>query len=169
MISRGLAVSYIACIVGVGICATVQSWEVRYDGVGPVKIGMTLSQLNSALQESFKVPTDKDEQGCFFVNSTKHSDTLFMIEHGRVSRVDIGRRGTSTEDGIRVGDPESKVKHVYGAKLKVKPNAYDPEERYLTVRSVDGRNGIRFETHKGSIARFYAGRIASISYIEGCE
>jgi hypothetical protein len=153
----------------VGLCLADEGWIVRFDGVGPVKVGMTLSQVNSVLHESYKVPADKDEQGCFMVDSTKHPDTGFMIEDGRVTRVDVDGRSTPTEEGIRVGDLESKVKLMYGPKVEVEPNNYDPQERYLTVRSIDGRYGIRFETDKGRISHFYAGRIASISYVEGCE
>jgi hypothetical protein len=42
-------------------------WVLRLDGIGPVYVGMTLAELNRALQEKFTMPTEKDEQGCFFV------------------------------------------------------------------------------------------------------
>ena len=61
------------------------AWVVRPDGVGPVKIGITLSQLNSALRERFSTPKNKEDQGCFYVNPRNHAQVAFMIEDGRLS------------------------------------------------------------------------------------
>jgi hypothetical protein len=71
-------------------------WVVRQDGVGPVKVGMSLSQLNLALQEKFVMPQDKEDQGCFYVTSTKHPQVSFMIENGRLVRIDVDKRGVAT-------------------------------------------------------------------------
>jgi len=43
----------------------------RFDGIGPIKIGMSLAQLNLALQERFKMPPARDDQACFYVDSKK--------------------------------------------------------------------------------------------------
>ncbi len=145
-----------------------RAWTLHFDGIGPVKVGMSLSQLNAALQEKFKMPKARDEQGCFYVTSLRHPHVSFMIEHGKVSRIDIDGRGVPTDRGIQVGDSEKKVRKVYGAAVKVGPHAYTSEEsgHYLTVRS--GEVGLRFETAKGKVDSFYAGRFASVEYIEGC-
>jgi hypothetical protein len=58
---------------------------------------------------------------------------------------------------------------VYGPKLKVSESQYDPEGHYLTIQSEDGRNGIRFETEKGKIQTYYAGRFEAVQYVEGCQ
>lgn len=93
-----------------------------------------------------------------------------MIENGSLSRVDVYSPGIATAEGVQVGDSEEHARRVYGSKLKTEPHAYNPEEgHHLTVRSTDGRFGIRFETEKGRIQSFYAGRYKSVQYIEGCE
>ncbi|MDP9158653.1 MAG: hypothetical protein M3O09_00275, partial [Acidobacteriota bacterium] len=41
------------------------AWVLREDGIGPVKIGMTLAELNSVLHAEPSLTDDKDNEGCF--------------------------------------------------------------------------------------------------------
>ena len=153
-----------------GVCSATHEWVVRFDGTGPVKIGMNLSELNSALHEKFVMPQDKEEQECFYVEQPKHPGVAFMIEEGHVTRVDVNRPGISTAEGIKVGDFEARAMRVYGNKLKIEPHYYTaPEGHYLTVLSDNQRYGIRFETDEGKIVSFYAGQRQAITYVEGCQ
>jgi hypothetical protein len=154
----------------VAVSTAAQEWLVGFDGIGPVKIGMSLSELNVALHEGFSMPEDKDEQACFYVEHAKHPGVAFMIQAGHVTRVDVDRPKVSTAEGIGIGDSESRAMQVYGSKLKVEPHHYTaPEGHYLTVLSSNERYGIRFETDKGKIVRFYAGQLQAIALIEGCQ
>jgi hypothetical protein len=146
-------------------------WVIRTDGVGPVKIGMSLVQLNSVLHEHFSMPKDKTDQGCFYVNPRNHPQAAFMIEDGHLVRVDVNKHGIQTPDGIQVGDSEARAEKIYGSKLEVAPSQYSGDEggHYLTLRSSDGSYGFRFETEKGKITTFYSGTYAAIQYVEGCE
>jgi hypothetical protein len=56
----------------------------------------------------------------------------------------------------------------YGHRLEITPR-HDVEGHYLTLRSADERYGIKFETEKGKIEAFYAGRAEAIQYVDGCE
>jgi hypothetical protein len=169
MILRSSGLGYFACIVSVSVCFAGNVWVVRPDGVGPVRIGMSLAQLSTTLHERFPIPEDKEEQRCFYVNPANHPGVGIMIEEGRVTRVDVERRGTSTSEGVRVGDSETYAMEVYDQKLKVEPHAYTaPKGHYLTIHSSDDRYGIKFETYEGKIVKFYAGQLKAISYIEGC-
>jgi len=147
------------------------SWVVREDGAGPVKIGMSLSQLNALLHEKFVMPTEKDERACFYVGPQKQPKLAFMMLDGRVGRVDVSEPGVRTFMGIQVGDSEKYALQVYGRRLKVKPHAYTGDEggHYLTAKSSDGHFGIRFETDGKKVTMYYAGRFDAIQYIEGCE
>lgn len=157
-------------ILSIASYASDQVWIVREDGVGPVKIGMTLSQLNDVLREHFVMPEKKEDQGCFYVNPARHHQISFMIEDGRLSRVDVDAPGISTVKGVEVGDSEKRAATIYGNELKVEPSQYTgPEGHYLTLRSKSGLYGIRFETEHGKITTYYAGRFESIQYVEGCQ
>ena len=154
----------------VAVCTATHEWVVRFDGIGPVKIGMSLSELNAALHESFSMPEDKDERACFYVEHAKHPGVAFMIQEGYVTRIDVDQPGIVTTEGMKVGDSESRAIQVYGSKLKVEPHHYTaPAGHYLTVLSNNERYGIRFETDEGKIVRFYAGQRQAIALVEGCE
>ena len=155
-------------LASIAALAAADAWVVREDGVGPAKVGMTLSQVNTVLGEKFAMPIEKDGQACFDVQSTNHSHVSFMIEDGHLSRVDVDAPGITTTEGVQVGDSEAKALRVYGSRLKVEPHHYIDDGHYLTVRSSNGRYGIRFETEKGKITTFYSGRFASVQYVEGC-
>jgi len=147
------------------------SWVVREDGAGPVRIGMTLAQLDAVLHEKSFKPAAKDDQACFYVDPKSQPKILLMMEDGRLARVDVNGPGVFTSTGIQVGDTEKHALQVYGGKLKIKPHAYTGDEggHYLTTKSSDGRYGIRFETDGKKITMYYAGRFDAIQYIEGCE
>lgn len=143
---------------------------VREDGVGPVKVGMDLPELNKILREHFSMPDDKEEQGCFYVNPGKHPEFAFMITDGHLTRIDVSAPGVFTSKGFQVGDAEEKVLKAYGDRMKVEPHFYNfPEGHYLTAQSTDGKYGIRFETMSGKIERFYAGSSSAIELVEGCQ
>jgi hypothetical protein len=142
-------------------------WTVRADGVGSVEIGMSLSELNGILHESFSMPSEQSAQGCFYVNAKKHPGLSFMIENGSLARIDVRNRGVATSKGIKVGDSEARVSEVYGAGLIIDPHKYT-NGHYLTLRSSDGKFGIRFETENGKVTMFYGGRYDAIQYVEGC-
>jgi len=143
-------------------------WVIREDGVGPAKVGMTLAQLRSILNERLK-EEDSGSDACWYVTSAKHPHTSFMILGGHFVRADVTARGIPTTDGIQVGDLEAAVRTKYGYSVKIEPHKYIDDGHYLTIRSSDRKYGIRFETEKGKITSFYAGLFSAIQYVEGCE
>ncbi|MGD0841325.1 MAG: hypothetical protein ABSA32_09235 [Candidatus Acidiferrales bacterium] len=168
MISRTSALLAVIAIFGMSLVQADDGWVIREDGVGPIKVGMTLPQLNATLHERFSMPRNKDDQACFYVKSTQHAHIAFMIDDGHFSRVDVDAPGIPTTEGIQVGDSEEHARRVYGAQMKVEPQKYIDDGHYLTVRSADGRYGIRFETEKGKIQDFYAGQFDDVQLVEGC-
>jgi len=74
---------------------------------------MSLIQLNTALHAHFRRPVAKDEQACFYVRPKQYPGIAFMIEDGRLSRIDVEKSGVRTDSGIQVGDLESRVHEVY--------------------------------------------------------
>jgi len=171
VISRWLIV--VLVVANIATIRADDAWVIREDGVGSAKIGMTLPQLNAGLGEKFAKPSEKGEEGengdaCFYVNPAKHPHLSFMIENGLLARVDVDGPGIHTMEGVQVGDAESKVLRVYGTGVKVEPDKYDDDGHYLTIRSRDGRYGMRFETAKGKVTTFYSGQFEAVQYVEGC-
>jgi hypothetical protein len=158
----------ICCLVLSCSLSASDSWILRENGIGPVKIGMSLIQLNTALHAHFRRPVAKDEQACFYVRPKQYPGIAFMIEDGRLSRIDVEKSGVRTDSGIQVGDLESRVHEVYGKRIVVEEHKYFENGHYLTIRSTDGHSALRFETNEGKITSFYAGTSQAIQYVEGC-
>jgi hypothetical protein len=144
-------------------------WVIREDGVGPAKIGMTVPELRKALHDRLIEDDDSGSDNCWYAKPGKHPHISFMILDGRFVRADVVVRGVSTMDGVQVGDSESAVRRRYSSKMTVEPHQYIDDGHYLTLQSTDRKYGIRFETEKGKITSFYAGRFSAIQYVEGCE
>jgi hypothetical protein len=163
--------SCVACIIVAAECIA-QSYTsiVRLDGIGPVRVGMSLSDVNRALHTHYTKPTDPDEQACNYVEVPHHTGIGLMILDGRVARVDVDNASTRTVEGIRNGDSEAHALQVYGKRLEVEAHHYEPENgHYLTLYSHDKKLGIRFETEDGKITRYYAGTAVAIALVEGCS
>jgi hypothetical protein len=170
MLLRTLLILFAIGADGSVSASTQKSWNlIRPDGIGPVRIGMNLSELDAVLGETFQMPEDKDEQGCFYVDSVKHPGMSFMIEENRLTRIDIDEKHFATATGAHVDDSEAHLIALYANKLKIEPNAYEPRDHVLTFAPVHQEFGIRFIIADGKIRVIYAGRRTSISYIEGCE
>ena len=163
--------SFLGVLALIAACTTAadEPWIVREDGAGPVRAGMTLTELNKTLHVRFMLPKDKDEQACFYVTPKAQPKVAFMILDGRLGRIDVDKAGVKTSLGIQVGDSEKKALETYGKTLKVGPHKYIDNGHYLTVKSADAHYGIRFETEGGKITSFYAGQYQAIQYVEGCE
>src|ERR1700749_3659824 len=95
------------CIVVAAIAApaadSTNSWTVRPDGIGPVHIGMSLTELNRTLHTSFSKPSDP-EQSCTYVKVPNHAGIRLMLLDGHVARVDVDNATTRTTEGIHNGD-----------------------------------------------------------------
>lgn len=165
------SILFIASAFAAVVCTAQTDFSiVRLDGIGPVRVGMTLSELNRTLHTSYTKPTDPDEQACTYVDVPHQSGIGLMILDGLVARVDVDDTSTHTAEGIHNGDSEAHALRVYGKRLEVEPHHYAPENgHYLTLFSNDRKRGIRFETEDGKITRYYAGTTRAIALVEGCS
>jgi hypothetical protein len=162
----GVPLILFLCLVSRSL--TGDAWTVRSNGIGPVKIGMTLAQLSETLRQKLS-EEESGTEGCFYIQARGHDHIAFMIIDGRLARIDVDASGIFTTSGLQVGDSEAHVRNFYGAKMKVTEHQYVDTGHYLTIRSDDPRYGMRFETDKGKITIFYAGTYHAIQYVEGCE
>jgi hypothetical protein len=94
-----------------------------------------------------------------------------MVTHGTVARIEIDSASIRTGLGVVVGDPESRVRDLYGSRLTVQPHKYDPNGRYLIVHSSapsDSTHEIVFETNGDVVTKYRAGRVPEVEWVEGC-
>lgn len=151
------------------------------EGYGPVKIGMTRAQaervLGAKLNMYFLDDTDPNACGTGARADGKNPDVIYMLEDGKIVRIDVITLDTGTPSappvrtakGIGLGSTEAQVRAAYGAAVKVEPHPYlENAGHYLVVKSPGGKTGIIFETDLKKVIGFRAGVYPPVSYIEGC-
>ena len=93
---------------------------------------------------------------------------LFMVEKGRIVRVETKDRRFRTASGARVGDSEATVRRIYGRRLEVTAHKYDEHGHYLIVRSTDRRYALVMETDGKKVVFIRSGVVPAAEYVEGC-
>lgn len=159
-----LAATSLAAPASAGTASWTQiaSWKLGRDGLGKIRIGMTVSAVQRvtgrALIPEYGFP------GCQIWTLAGAPGGLgIMTAYGRVARIDIRNRRWQTARGIRIGDKGWEVKRRYG--VRASGHEYT-RGQYLVTR---GKRRIVFETSStGKVTRFRAGRPPHVEYVEGC-
>jgi len=156
--------------------------RVGFEGIGPVRIGMTLAQASAAVGKPFRLEDTEVSEGCAFaVVEGGPKGLSFMVGRDtnngpwRVLRTDVDEGSAiATISGIRLGATEAQVKAAYqgpgkGGSLTVETHPYVPTGHYL-LYDVDGKGGrlLIFETDGTKVTEFRAGDEAAVQAIEGC-
>jgi hypothetical protein len=146
------------------------AWRLRMDGFGPVKIGMTPAQVKSVIGVRVLEDINGPPNECWYMRALGELDGVsLMIIGGQVARIEIDSPKFHSLSGGHIGSTESALRKMYGASLRVEQHRYLEEAgSYLTLRSKDGKFGIRFEAEKRNVFRFYAGAWEHLRYVEGC-
>jgi hypothetical protein len=150
--------------------AEAEPWTIRLDGVGPVRFGMTLANARAALRDSLIVAPPSGECG-FTVPRGAPAGVRFMVEQGKIVRVDVDSAGVRTAAGAEVGMSEADVRARYPIGLRVQPHKYDPKGRYLVLQGTvpaDSARRLIFETDGQRVVRYRAGISPAVEYVEGC-
>lgn len=148
--------------------STPPQWVVRADGIGPLKVGVSLATASRTLGEELRVT----EAGCDHVNPTTMPDgILLMVIDDTVARVEVDSTGIRTAEGAQVGDSESRVLELYGARARIEPHKYTyPDGHYVVVTPPsDTLHRLIFETFKGRVTNYRAGRVPAVQLVEGCS
>ena len=143
-------------------------WVVRPDGMGPLRVGMTLGAVARSLGEPLSVVNDE----CDHVNPTRMPEgILLMVIQDTLVRVEMDSAGIKTVEGAQVGDSESRILELYGARARIEPHKYTyPDGHYVVVTPPgDTLHRIIFETLKGRVTTYRSGRVPAVQYVEGCS
>lgn len=150
------------------------------EGLGPVRIGMTVSQAEEALRVKLK-PFDSTDgysrESCWETYRLGETDpsVVYMVWYGRIVRVAVhgdDKTMIATDKGIRIGDSDARVKEIYGPSLKVEvdPQANTEEEgSNLTTFTRSKRRGITYVTANRIVVSFRAGLPKATFLSEGCS
>lgn len=149
------------------------------DGVGPVRVGMTLKEAAAAAGVPIRLLETPSDPGCRYAAPDRASGTGdelgFMVVDGRIVRIDVGIMGPGrirTVSGVGKGSTDAEVLATYPGRIRVQPHPYTPNGRYLVYVPSDA--GLRhlsmiFETVDGEVRSFRSGLAEQVSWKEGCS
>ncbi len=112
-----------------------------------------------------------DAQGkpdhCFEMFGTEPVQGIsFLVEGGKVGRVDFLTDAAKTADGFGIGSDAEVIRAKFGAAVMDAPNKYEPEVTDLTV--TEGASKFVFEIQGGKVRGWRVGTAPTIDYTEHC-
>jgi hypothetical protein len=139
-------------------------------GWGRVRVGMSRSAASRALGGDLRLGKGTtDATGCHYRTSTRAPGLLFMIENGRVVRVETRSAAYVTPSGVRVGDTEAAAREAYAGRAVITPHKYSASGHYLVIRTADGKRAVVIETDEGKVVAVRGGQEPAVEYVEGCS
>jgi len=146
--------------------------KVAIDGIGPIRVGMTVQQAEASARTRLLSEGSKLEN-CWYVKPQGGSrDISFMVIEGQIARVDIyGNSRITTVRGAKIGDSEDRIKSLYPGQIRVTPHEYVQGGHYLTFvprDASDRQYRLVFETDGRRVKHIRAGRLPEVEYVEGC-
>ena len=143
-------------------------WEVTPAGIGKIKAGMSLDEVNVATHNGIDIPPRLDE--CTYIRPKNAPEGVaLMVENGTVSRVDVTQGTVATTEGARIDDSEDRIKSLYGDNVKVMPHKYTAGHYLVVTPAGGGENRIVFETDGKKVLRYRSGKEPAVEYVEGCS
>ena len=151
--------------------------RLRLDGIGPVRVGMTLTEASAAAGVDIRLhPEQSGGLDCTYARAAEGLDEMgFMVIGGRIVRIDVGILGTDrvrTLSGIGKGSTEAEVMKTYPGQIRVEPHHYVPGAHNLVYVPNDPafrRYSMIFEAVDGRVTSFRSGLADEVSWIEGCS
>lgn len=162
--------SLILFIVVSPLTAANTDWLISPEGIGPIRIGMTLKQAEKASGSKFN-PVKLDEyedKSCYYATLKGTKNLTFMVNGNTIVRVNVSNPAYSTDMGAKIGDTETHVQTLYHNSLKSEAHHYDEKGHYLTLIQKPQDRAIRFETDGKLITLIYSGRINEVHLVENC-
>lgn len=146
-------------------------WVLRADGVGPVRVGMTVAEANQAVSGGLDRTTGLEQ--CDYVRPKQGpAGVSLMVENGRIARVDVRDSArVSTVAGVLPGESEARVREAYPG-VRVQPHKYDERGHYMIVipgAPSDTLHRIVFETNGTVVTSMRGGLFPTVEYVEGCS
>lgn len=142
------------------------AWAVTPRGIGSVTVG---ARARDALGLNVTLAgAPATDEACAYVRSGRLPAGVGVLAiNGEVARIDVDSGRVATLEGARIGDPEARVRQIYGDRVKQEPHKYTTGN-YLVVTPADPGYRIIFETDGKAVTSYRAGRMPEVSWAEKC-
>jgi outer membrane protein assembly factor BamE (lipoprotein component of BamABCDE complex) len=129
--------------------------DVTKVSIGSLKLGMTEKQVTRLLGKPISIKKEKSDNTCYWSTSTsiKYRNLDIFIADDSLDGISTASKSYATKEGVRVGDPISKAKKIYGSKFGSEQTIRN-QEKY-SINYIDANyGGLSFEANqKGIITR----------------
>jgi hypothetical protein len=144
-------------------------WTLSDSAFGPVRPGMRLDELRSAVGAELKMP-DRLDPACGYVGFRFDSAGVVLLAvDGRIARIDVHEGAVATTRGVRIGSSEADVRRAYGPGVRSEPHKYT-DGHYLIAQPADSAAPRWvFETDGQRVTTFRLGLAPAVHWVEGCS
>ena len=146
-----------------------EPWFLTTKGYGPIKAGMTIAEAEKLL--NFKLNTFENkplQTECDYVSASGRQEGVnYMVQDGKISRIEVLDPAITTKSGAKVGDSTAKLKKLFGSQLEIEEHKYNDTWFYYYIWEDDKNHGVKFEIADDQVIKIYAGD-KSIDWVEGC-
>lgn len=137
--------------------------RISTSGLGPVEIGMTVSDASYALGLDLEIASFNPP--CGSVSLSGRFRVVALTTGDVIARIYVNTPVFATRKRVRIGSSVRTLRRRYRGMVHRGANAYTREPQYWFRR---GNRAIVFDTHKGRVSAISTGRFPEIRYIEGC-
>jgi hypothetical protein len=146
--------------------------KAQIDGIGAVRVGMTVKQAAKAAGVNLVPSYNDNNNECRYVHPQSGLKNLeMMVSKDRIVRIDIlSGSSIKTLKGAGIGNSEARIKSLYPGRIEVSPHKYT-KGHYLTFVPADraDKHRIVFETDGRKVLNYRVGKLPEVEYIEGCS
>jgi hypothetical protein len=160
--------------------------KLAIDGIGPIRVGMTVAQAEKSANVALIEKGGRAGTSCYYLWPKTGPEGLGLMvispreeksilrDRDRIVRVDIFQnKRMTTLRGAKIGNTEAQIKAMYPGQIQVTTHQYTGPQggHYLTFIPKDAADKdyrIVFETLKGRVTQFRAGKLPEVEYVEGC-
>lgn len=147
--------------------------RVTINGIGPVRVGMTLAEAGAAGGVPITLDGVFTDPECQYAWPESGPDGVaFMVSQGRIVRIDVMSEDVLTLSGAHVGMTDQEIMALYPGQIEVSPHPYLGEDgSYLTYvpnDPGDDQYRIVFEANGNIVTDYRSGQLPQVEYVEGC-
>lgn len=146
-------------------------WQVSPQGLGPIKIGMTVKEVEKVL--GTKITLDDaasgNEEACATADLPGHNASALFV-HRRLSSIELDYQSdVKTTQGIGIGATEAQERAKY-PKVQARPDPYDdaPPAKRMFYWETENVAGVAFAINDQGRVKWISAGDQAIMLDEGC-
>lgn len=143
-------------------------YKVTFDGLGPIKIGMTVAQAEQALGARL-VRAEGYADACYFADPEGMPGVRLLVTNQTIARIDLSSASYATDKGAKVGDTEVTVLENLYPNARVEPQRGEDKTRRIAIYSENEQFMIMFETDGERVTGISVGKLGAVLSPKGCS